>query len=364
LRLEHCVIKPTSSLHFISSFSSSFDKMAINMARRERVTTEAVSRCNVFMTLLIIATASLVIKNGEAYLASSSFPTRTTFSIARNTRSGAVTRPNGRSNMAKGKIWMSTTDEDEASTKTTVLPVDSAVPSSKILRRYLGKGPDAVVREGCVLVAPSYEYHHLLMRSALFVYGIGENELGETVARAVIVDHPTAFTAGEMMDLGAGGAEQQETVDAQQEQEEEQPKKKHINDNIMFRGGDMGKDIVMMLHSYEGSYAGKNEMIGSSGIYEGGLRPVLEALKNGDIEDPSKSVKLFFNYYEFSKQQLDDMFDTEPVDSEDGEQSSEDLDSWMSLEVDPSFLLNSALDKAEAWQALRNSVRQLEMAKN
>jgi hypothetical protein len=48
------------------------------------------------------------------------------------------------------------------------------------LRFGIGLGPNAIVREGVVLVAPPEEYNHYLMRSALFVYAMGLDELQRT----------------------------------------------------------------------------------------------------------------------------------------------------------------------------------------
>ena len=48
--------------------------------------------------------------------------------------------------------------------------------------RYLGKGSDAIVREGCVLLPPTDEYQHFLMRTALWVY-ISTQSLDQCVVR-------------------------------------------------------------------------------------------------------------------------------------------------------------------------------------
>jgi len=221
----------------------------------------------------------------------------------------------------------------------------SVQPSHKnIVRQYLGTGPNAIVREGCVLVAPVHEYHHLLMRATLFVYAIGLNEeINENVARAVIIDHPTAFTVGEMVDLGSF-----ENCDSAND----------IEQNTMFRGGDMGKDIVMMLHSFDGHYPNKSDMIGTSGVYEGGLAAIMKLARDGKIANPDQQVKFFFNYMEFTESQLDHMFDV--TSSENVDNKSTDLDSWMSLEVEASFILNGHYDRGGAWSRLRNAVRDME----
>lgn len=49
--------------------------------------------------------------------------------------------------------------------------------------KYLGSGPDAIVRPGVVLVAPEQEYDHFLMKSAVFVYAIGLDDNEDMVIR-------------------------------------------------------------------------------------------------------------------------------------------------------------------------------------
>jgi len=88
--------------------------------------------------------------------------------------------------------------------------------------RFLGKGPNAIVRPGVVLIAPTHEYHHFLMKSAIFIHAIGLNEYGEHVTRGVIIDHPTAFTMGEMSAGSVVGV---------------------LGNNILFQGGDQGASM-------------------------------------------------------------------------------------------------------------------------
>ena len=49
--------------------------------------------------------------------------------------------------------------------------------------KYLGSGPDAVVRPGVVIVAPEHEYDHFLMKSAVFVYAVGLDNNQDMVIR-------------------------------------------------------------------------------------------------------------------------------------------------------------------------------------
>lgn len=190
---------------------------------------------------------------------------------------------------------------------------------------FLGKGPDAIVRPGSVLVAPLHEYSHFLMKSAIFVYAMGYDEEGVGVIRAVALDNPTAFTMNEMSSLPG-----------------------ILGSNIMFRGGERGNDSAIMLHSC-GSLVGENsadEMIGSSGVYEGGLDAAIQ-LVDAEEADP-EWFKFFFNYLEFTETELEQIL-TE-TDSEG--------DAWVSLSVPSSFVLYDH-DKNEAWSKLRNKVRKM-----
>ena len=85
--------------------------------------------------------------------------------------------------------------------------------------RFLGKGENAIIRPGVVLIAPRHEYHHFLMKAAVFIYAIGINDYGEHVTRGVIIDHPTAFTMGEMSAGSVVGV---------------------LGNNILFQGGEQG----------------------------------------------------------------------------------------------------------------------------
>eukprot|EP00594_Rhizosolenia_setigera_P007899 CAMPEP_0178969988 /NCGR_PEP_ID=MMETSP0789-20121207/19222_1 /TAXON_ID=3005 /ORGANISM="Rhizosolenia setigera, Strain CCMP 1694" /LENGTH=272 /DNA_ID=CAMNT_0020656303 /DNA_START=5 /DNA_END=823 /DNA_ORIENTATION=+ len=198
--------------------------------------------------------------------------------------------------------------------------------------RFLGKGSNAIVREGVVLVAPKHEYHHFLMKSAIFIYAIGVNQFNEKVSRGVIIDHPTAFTMGEMAPGAVYGP---------------------LGNNILFQGGDQGPDTAIMLHSRGDSIHSKIKdspqmrVIGTSGIFEGGLQIALDEANEGvsEVDD----FKFFFNYVEFTDAQMENMLDNE--DSEG--------DAWFSVEVPPSLVLDSDLARGDAWRSLRNKVRDM-----
>lgn len=196
--------------------------------------------------------------------------------------------------------------------------------------RFLGSGDSAIIRPGVVLVAPKHEYDHFLMKSAVFIYAIGLDDNEDMVIRGVIIDHPTAFTISEMSPNVMGS----------------------LSNNLLFRGGRCGNDSAMLLHSAGGAdgHVKTGEMIGSSGIYEGGIVSAMEAADNGLAN--SDQFKFFFNYMEFRENELDDMF--KGIIDDDGLQ-----DEWVSLEVPPEYVLNSDLERGEMWSILRNSIREV-----
>ena len=154
--------------------------------------------------------------------------------------------------------------------------------------RFLGKGSNAIVRPGVVLLAPAEEFHHFLRESAVFIYDMGTDANDDYIIRGVILDNPTPFTIGEMMDNKENGG---------------------VYDNLIFRGGESGGQEAFCLHSVD--TLGLEE-IGTSSIYQGG--------ELDKIEDPSK-VKFFFNYMEFMEHELEDMLE---IIHEDG-------DGWTSV---------------------------------
>ncbi|KAL7566254.1 hypothetical protein ACA910_011315 [Epithemia clementina (nom. ined.)] len=203
---------------------------------------------------------------------------------------------------------------------------DKILPEGSV--RFLGRGSDAIVRPGCVLVAPSNEFHHFYRQSAIFVYGMGEVPDGEDdlyVIRGLIIDHPTPFTLAEMM-------EHNPVVP-----------NNPLGSNFLFRGGDKGQEGVILLHNQKD--LGQNE-IGMSGIFEGGWQAALESCALDSKE--TKNFKAFFNYCEFTEQELEDLLS-----------SSEDGDSWASVEVQPSIVLDPDWDRGDAWSRLRNSLKQM-----
>jgi hypothetical protein len=200
--------------------------------------------------------------------------------------------------------------------------------------RFLGKGSEAVVKTGCVLVAPSYEFNHYYRKSAIFIYGMGtsdKDESGDYLIRGVILDHCTPFTVAEMM--------------SQDEKLAGNP----LGENLLFRGGDKGREDVILLHTYADlGQSSIGEGDDATGVYQGGWDAVLDACALGRI-DP-QSCKVFFNYVEFTEKQLESMME----DSEDG-------DAWMSLQVDSSIIMQQYPDRGDAWSRLRNAVSQTKL---
>ena len=162
----------------------------------------------------------------------------------------------------------------------------SEIENSEI--RFLGKGANAIVRPGVVLLAPAEEFHHYLREAAVFIYAMGTDDNDDYVIRGAILDNPTPFTIGEMMEKKSSGG---------------------VYENLIFRGGESGGQEAFCLHSVDSLGL---EEIGTSRIYQGG--------ELDKIEDPSK-VKFFFNYMEFLEQELEDMLE---IIQEDG-------DGWTSV---------------------------------
>jgi len=219
--------------------------------------------------------------------------------------------------------------------------------NTKSSLRFLGKGENAVIRPGVVLIAPNHEYNHFLMRSAVFIHAMGINEYDEHVTRGVILDHPTAFNMGEM---GGGSVHG------------------NLAHSLLFQGGDTGNDSCMLLHS-AGSGCNNDanghieccsneesdqkidcgDMIGSSGIYEGGLYHAMDLVDDGTIG--STEFKFFFNFIEFTDVELEGMMSATDTDG----------DAWVSMEVPTGVVLNNDYGRGECWSYLRNQMKQMMM---
>eukprot|EP00527_Entomoneis_sp_CCMP2396_P008258 CAMPEP_0198142592 /NCGR_PEP_ID=MMETSP1443-20131203/5346_1 /TAXON_ID=186043 /ORGANISM="Entomoneis sp., Strain CCMP2396" /LENGTH=316 /DNA_ID=CAMNT_0043805639 /DNA_START=167 /DNA_END=1117 /DNA_ORIENTATION=+ len=209
--------------------------------------------------------------------------------------------------------------------------------------RFLGRGPNAIVRPGCVLVAPKHEFHHFYRQSAIFIHAMGEDDtLGSDIdrdyfIRGVILDYPTPFTLAEMMDQNT------------------QMKTSPLGENFLFRGGDKGQEGVILLHNQPNLLQQQQQditnvmnQVGDSGVFQGGWEAALKACDGTSKGEVNDNFKAFFNYCEFSEGELEDLLDSE-----------EDGDGWVSVEVSPEFILDQDWDKGDAWKRLRNALVQM-----
>jgi hypothetical protein len=197
--------------------------------------------------------------------------------------------------------------------------------------RFLGKGERAIVRNGVVLIAPADEFHHFYRQAAIFIYSmgqLGDNDDDDYLIRGLIIDHPTPFTLNEMIDVNTS------IVDA------DNP----LGEALVWRGGDKGGEGVVLLHSR--ADLGQPQ-IGLSGLYQGGWDAALDACAEGKA-NADDDFKIFFNYCEFTEQELESMLELD-----------EEGDSWISVEVDPSLILNADWNRGACWARLRNAVRQI-----
>mmetsp|Transcript_58102 Transcript_58102/g.65889 ORF Transcript_58102/g.65889 Transcript_58102/m.65889 type:complete len:284 (+) Transcript_58102:72-923(+) len=200
--------------------------------------------------------------------------------------------------------------------------------------RFLGRGENAIVRPGCILLAPAEEFHHYLRQSAVFIYAMGTDDDDAYVIRGVIIDNMTPWTMGEMMKI------QRDEIDKSSSSSNGSGSGSgsgSIYDNLICKGGDTGGEDVFCLHSVADI---NTEEIGTSTLYQGG------DLQKLSKEDPSR-VKFFFNYMEFLEQELTEMLDI----------THEDGDSWMSVEASPEIVLNTNYEKGECWSRLRSAIR-------
>jgi len=185
---------------------------------------------------------------------------------------------------------------------------------------FLGKGTKALVEPGVVLVPPKFETSHDLSRAAVFVYALGLDAYGDAAIRGVVLDNPTPFTISEMAGQVIEGP---------------------LGENILFRGGDKGKDLVVMLHSCEDI---PSNPVGNGGVFQGGLKYAQQASGLG-LVSPDE-FKFFFNYVEFRAAELSKFLAEE-----------EDGDAWLSVQLPPKLILDSDLYKGDTWRAIRKSLQ-------
>jgi len=81
-------------------------------------------------------------------------------------------------------------------------------------------------------------------------------------------------------------------------------------------------------------------MIGTSGVFQGGLQEALQACRTGTASPDD--FKFYFNYCEFTEDELNNMMNDEP---------------WISVEVPTRMVLSCEWDRGECWKQLRNNLR-------
>eukprot|EP00903_Cladosiphon_okamuranus_P009078 g8679.t1 len=118
---------------------------------------------------------------------------------------------------------------------------------------------------GTVLVSGKENYGHMTFKAVALVYEHGEG--GPT--RAVCVDKGLDFTIGEMSsgDLGP------------------------LADNRLFRGGEEGGEVAIMIHSHDIMGA---RPLGDTGLFVGGFVSALELVEEGGAKPVD--FKFFFNH--------------------------------------------------------------------
>jgi hypothetical protein len=131
---------------------------------------------------------------------------------------------------------------------------------------------------------------------------------------------------------------------------------------LIFRGGDKGREnSVLLLHNPK-NIPGCSEEIGTSGLYHGGFDYIVSSSttnsssssrsdgggtdNNSDIDMDGNNFKFFFNYCEFTEDEIEELF-----------ASTEDGDAWASVQIhDTSIILNEEWDRGDCWRYIRNGI--------
>jgi len=268
-------------------------------------------------------------------------------------------------------------------------PIPTPTPLLQNEIQLLGQGMDAPIQPGVVLLAPSYEYSHFLKHAAIFIYAMGTDEVyKDTVIRGVLLDQPTAFSMGEMCPGSVYG---------------------ELAHRTLFTGGNQGKDSVLLFHrlgtpptastttqdsfsssslytvTSKGTITIQNtKMIGSSGVFQGGIHALQEIINQGILDDdphvqfqyPHRDslYKFFFNYIQFTQKELilllqetdpetnnqnnkngiSSSFSAKSEENEKKKKKNSVLDVWTTLQVPSDFILRNDWERGEAWAYLKN----------
>jgi hypothetical protein len=294
----------------------------------------------------------------------------------------------GQQHLRTQKKYMSFMENDERVAATTTTSTSDAIKTNNIhhnnnnnnngMIQFLGKGTDAIVRLGVVLVSPHNEFHHFYRQAAIYIYAMGYddtmplNEDGTSTyyIRGVILDHPTPFTVHEMIpslsttdilyDTTTGTSNTPTPSLLLLSSSSSSPGRHPLASNLIFRGGDKGREnSVLLLHNQK-NIPGCSEEIGTSGLYHGGFDYIASCHSrssssnssdggtdnNSDIDMDGNNFKFFFNYCEFTEDEIEELF-----------ASTEDGDAWASVQIhDPSIILNEEWDRGDCWRYIRNGI--------
>ena len=208
----------------------------------------------------------------------------------------------------------------------------SSAGKSKYNVKILGRGADAVVKLGSILVPPSEEFHHYYRESAIYIYAMGttdDDDSGDYVIRGVLIDHPTPFVLDEVIENDG--------------MQMEDP----LGFNLIYRGGGNSKESILLFHKHSDLDSETSTQIADN-IYQGGLNEGRNKILNGNAE--STDFKFFFGYCEFTEEELEEMLNSSFEDEN---------DTWTSVTVDnPDFILSTDWEKGDAYKYLRNSIKQ------
>merc|ERR1712232_1554029 len=148
----------------------------------------------------------------------------------------------------------------------------------------------------------------------------GLNTEGNTAVRGVMIDNPTPFTISEMTNNESLGI---------------------LGNHLLFRGGDEGAESIMLLHN--------NPDIPSTPIADNLFQGGIDYAIHNNTPQQQHDFKFFFNYIEYDINSLHKILSEE---DEDG-----GGDAWISVSAPSDLILNSDLDRGDAWKGIRNIMK-------